>query len=475
MMMLTTTTTTKHGRNSRIRVTAQCAPRQRSAQLACCYHFLLMWFFCVVNQLVLVATADLKTSLLSETDDIVDELIDAELLSAEKSDLLSKGSAPSDVVVVAVEDDDSDSSSEDILLLDDMSDDDTIAVDPVDSMQSTDTIDTGSTNIHVQSNLQSLSDEELIAICTERGYEITVENDTAGNSNGTAAAAAEKFQLTHDDYVNAATQCLSMDKVVNQMIADDPDSAADMEQEVERIRLEKEKLQQEQDTILHEISTLEEELRQSGVDPKSIVATPPNAVLATTTTSQNKNLTDLTVDEVLRESFVQLFDRVGNDLQFVARMVQYAIVQPAWTSITFLWKSVSPTVMEAVVRPVTSHGVRHVIPLIQQVLVPLQPYIVPMRQMIVQQYNTVMNSIVTPLVRYINSSIIQTHLRIWYDHQRDEVQLGIRIVGAFVIPLVQSLSIGYQVFLHPIIQNVTLFTMSLVEQLSSEASTISAS
>jgi hypothetical protein len=425
------------------------------------------------NVVVVVAADDVTTtSMLSETDDIINELIDAELLSTEKSDLLLPKTSPPSVEEVTVDD-----ANEEIILLDDDDDDDSkddITVDPVEiPVKSSATSNSGnatstensnnttsSSSIHVQSNLQSMSDEELIAICTERGYEITIENPDNNSSRGTVGVT-----LTHDDYVNAATQCLSLDKVVNQMIADDPDIAADMEHEVERIRHEKEKLQKEQDTILQEISSLEEELRQSGVDPTTIVDAAPSVIASVASRNQTKkNLTDLTVDEVLYESFVQLFDRVGNDIQFVARIVQHIIVQPAVTSLSLIWRYASPTLLDTVVRPITSYGVQHIVPPMKQIFLQIQPYLAPSREMIIQQYNILMDGIILPTIQRYNSTVIQTKVQQRYHHQRDEVQLGIRIVGAFVVPLYQSLSTGYRIFLQPLLHNVTITTKKFLQQ-----------
>ena len=435
---------------------------------------------------VFVVTADdmttTTTSLFSETDEIIDELIDAELLSSkeQQSDLLSK--TVTDVVV-----EDHDDSEEIIVLVDDSDGDGngenetthgtidstagvnttttTTTINNTDDNRNNSNNTNATTTIQVQSNLQSMTDEELIAICTERGYEITME-DLDSNSNNV-------IRMTHDDYVNAATQCLSMDTIVNQMIADDPDSAADIEREVERIRLEKETLQTEQETILQEISTLEEELRQSGIDPTSIQDTAAvPTILATTTKTSHKNLTDLTVDEVLYESFVQLFDRVGNDIQVVAKMVHWIIVQPTWTSMSLIWRYVSPTILSGIVRPVALYIRQYILPPVKQVFVrQILPYIIPIPQVMVSHYTTLMNGIVRPTLQryynnnyYYNSTIIQIHLQQWYHQQREEVQLGIRIVGAFFVPLYQSLSTGYRIFLQPILHNVTVTTMTFLQQ-----------
>ena len=437
------------------------------------------WYLCVAVVLLVAANEDLATSSLlsDDTDDIINDLIAAELSSTKNIPPVSV--EEEEEVGIAADRDD----NEEIIVLDDDVDD----VDDTANASTNSTIDTtisnttlsstpntttatatsngnSSATIHVQSNLQSLTDDELIAICTERGYEITVPDDNGeedSNRNGTKRTV----QLTHDDYVAAATQCLSLDKVVDQMIADDPDLAADMDYEVERIRIEKEKLQKEQETILQEISSLEDALRQSGVDPTTlpVEAVVPSTTLRTAAVTQ-KNLTDWTVDEVLFESFEQLFDRVGNDLQLVARMVQSIIVQPTWIGMSLIWRYTSPTILDAVVRPVVSYSRRHIVPPLQQVFVQIQPYITPLQQIIVHQYSTVRDTILLPALQRYNSTIIRTHLQQWYHQQRAEVQLGIRIVGAFVVPLYQSLSTGYRIIVQqPMVHNITLSLRSLLQ------------
>ena len=202
---------------------------------------------------------------------------------------------------------------------------------------------------------------------------------------------------------------------------------------------------------------MEEELRQTGVDPKSIL---PATITASTS---KKNITDLTVDEVLYESLVQLFDRVGQDIQLVARIVQSIIIQPLYTSSTLIWRYTSPTIMDTIVRPLIAYIRPFLLPPIQQLVLQSKPYIIPLRDMVLQQYHMVMNDIVTPFIHRYNSTLIQHHLQQWYDHQRDEVQLGIRIVRALILPLYQSISMGYRTFLQPMLHNMTVAIMSVVQ------------
>jgi hypothetical protein len=444
---------------------------------------------------------------------MMNDLIDAEIVLTETSDLQSSSSSSP---ITTKEDD----RNEEIILLDDDSNDEsggsnsvTVSVEAQSSKIGDNSSSTSSSNanitssidtnnhddttttnnnsadnstIHVESNLKSMSNEELIAICTERGYEISVEDDDDSNNDSNASV------LTHDDYVNAAMQCLSLDKVVNQMIADDPDIAADMDYEVERIRHEKEKLQQEQESILQEISSLEEELRASGIDPTSIAvggnttgttSTGNSSTITTTTTTSPStkvtssvesasftkiNMTDMTVDEVLRESFVQLFDRVGKDIQFVARIVQHMLVQPTVTSLSLIWRYTSPTLNEAVVRPLRSCCVQYVIPPLQQALKPIQPHINPIRQRIQHQYTILMDVFIQSRIlqqHHNYGTVIQSQIQQWYHQQREEIQLGIRIIGAFIVPLYQSLMTGYRIFLQPFLHNATITTKKFLSQL----------
>jgi hypothetical protein len=54
-----------------------------------------------------------------------------------------------------------------------------------------------------QEELSALTDYELEKICLQRGFELQYPVD---------ATTGEKVQLSHDDYIEAAKQCLAIEK-----------------------------------------------------------------------------------------------------------------------------------------------------------------------------------------------------------------------------------------------------------------------
>jgi hypothetical protein len=258
----------------------------------------------------------------------------------------------------------------------------------------------------VESSLESMSDEELKAICTERGFEISIEGEEGLS------------QMTHADYVEAATKCLSLEKEMNAVIAENPELAAELDLEIERMRLEKERLEQEREAILAEKALLEEQLRNAGVDPSSI-ATVPSSLTSTNASS---------VDEVLRESFVRLFDRVGCDLQLVGGLILYA-VKPMVGPIQLLWRYSSPSI---------EGMLRQIITFTNSVVSAKQ--LDSIRQLVLLQYRTVAKlaaPIATPVFAGITSL-----LRLL--NQKPEIQQVRRIIGAFFGPLTESLLSGWK-------------------------------
>jgi hypothetical protein len=171
--------------------------------------------------------------------------------------------------------------------------------------------------IKVKSNLESLSDQELEALCKERGFDVGVEGGGV---------------LSHEEYVEAAKRCLSLEDEMNAILAENPDLAAELETEIERMRLEKERLEQERDAMMAEKAALEEKLRLSGIDP---------SVIAEATALKTAPMHPQSFDEVLRESFVMLFDRVGQDMRFVGRVVRIAL-RPAAGGLRLVWRYTGP-------------------------------------------------------------------------------------------------------------------------------------
>lgn len=85
-------------------------------------------------------------------------------------------------------------------------------------------------------DLQSLTDVELEQMCTSRGFEIVKETDKE---------TGQSRHYSHNDYVDAAKQCLDMEAEMEQILSDNPQLLDDIEAEAKKMREEKERLEQE--------------------------------------------------------------------------------------------------------------------------------------------------------------------------------------------------------------------------------------
>jgi hypothetical protein len=478
---------------------------------------------------VVVPVHGMESKILSATSneeaDMIDALIQEELL------LLSMAEQePSSVADLIGEDD------EDIILLDDVdstidnnnndhsSHDDNVTntggtnttihvevpVNPSQSipMNNNNNNNNNTTTIHVVSNLESMSNEELKAICTERGYDIPVIPTlipTTSTSGAEDNISQNTITLTHEDYVKAATQCLALEQSeINSRLSEQSDTTSStdaenvLEQEIERLRIEKERLELERTTLLQDIQSLQDQVQSfdtandttsnqtsttsknattdtstssssssssslGPIDTSSIgnntntstsnsmnTTNPPTNTITNTTsaTTTPLNVNDLSAEEVLRESFVQLFDRVGADLQFVGRIVYQFLILPTATACTFIWTTTLHPIWIQSVHPTLQ----------QSVLQPIQPYIRPIVAQLSQQIRILQDVLVhndnvrtiVPMIRKQYRTMVQivtslsSQIPDWFHSQRNEIQFPIRIVGAFVVPLFQSLSIGVQ-------------------------------
>lgn len=259
--------------------------------------------------------------------------------------------------------------------------------------------------IKVRSNLESMSDGELQALCSERGF--VFENEGGG-------------ALTHEDYVEAAKRCLSLEDEMNAIIAGNPDLAAELEEEIERMRLEKERLEQERDTLLAEKIELEEKLRVSGVDPRTILGAP---VLKNTTSESQ------TVDEVLRQSFVLLFDRVGKDMQVVGGALRF-LLRPAGGGLQLVWRYAAPTI---------EGGIKHLITVVKRLLGMEQLSLV--RRTALLQVRTAVKLAAPVLAK--GRDLAKATIRAL--NQQGSIRKAGLIVRAFVGPLCESLLSGWRV------------------------------
>jgi hypothetical protein len=159
--------------------------------------------------------------------------------------------------------------------------------------------------VEIEDHLDAMSDEQLIGMCEDRGFGIV-------NDDG---------ELKHKDYVEAARRCLSMEDEMNAILNENPDLAAELEAEVERMKEAKERLEKERDQILAEKALLEEQLKKAGVD---VPASEPIAP-------------QLTLEEVLRESLTELFHKVASDFRAVNTFLQ-PVLRPVFGGLKMVAK-----------------------------------------------------------------------------------------------------------------------------------------
>ena len=88
---------------------------------------------------------------------------------------------------------------------------------------------------YTQIDLTELSNDELVAICTDRGFELVFELDDA---------TEEPLEYSHEDYVGAARECLKLEMEMEKFYDENPDMLKEMEQERERMLREQEELEQ---------------------------------------------------------------------------------------------------------------------------------------------------------------------------------------------------------------------------------------
>lgn len=152
--------------------------------------------------------------------------------------------------------------------------------------------------VEIEDYLNAMSDEQLRSMCSERGFGIV--NDEA--------------ELEHKDYVEAARRCMSMEDEMNAILAENPDLAAELEAEIERMQKAKERLEEERDQMMAEKAILEEQLKNAGLD------IPASKSKTNATPSQLPQ--QLSLEEVLRESLTELFERVASDARVVGAFLQ---------------------------------------------------------------------------------------------------------------------------------------------------------
>lgn len=183
-------------------------------------------------------------------------------------------------------------------------------------------------SVVVDDYLATLSDQDLAQICDDRGLEI-----------------ASDGPLTRDDYLEGARRCLTLEDEMNAILAKHPDLAAELDKEIERMREAKEALEREREEMLAYKASLEQQLREAGVDIGSslneTLSSPSTKVIPAADRAQVQ-----TFEEVLKESLVLLYERVMLDVRFVQRIL-LPVLQPMGSALGVVWRYSRPTVQSA--------------------------------------------------------------------------------------------------------------------------------
>jgi len=155
-------------------------------------------------------------------------------------------------------------------------------------------------------DLDILTDTELEEVCIMRGFELyrEIDEDTG-----------EEYQFSHDDYVEAAKQCLAVEREMNEILAEHPELLEELHSEVNHMVEEKKRLdeqmaaaaakEEEQDSTNGDSTTVEGgsgENEKTAHDDKDEImdtttTTPISEDDATTSTTTTTEQTDVAEED----------------------------------------------------------------------------------------------------------------------------------------------------------------------------------
>jgi hypothetical protein len=115
-------------------------------------------------------------------------------------------------------------------------------------------------------DLQALPDDELETICLVRGFELL--KDEVDPNTG------EVYKLSHDDFVDAAKQCLAIEKEMNDLLEAHPELREELEDEIKA-------MQEEQAVRRAELESLKRQLLESEADNSNNDSKPEGAAFFT--------------------------------------------------------------------------------------------------------------------------------------------------------------------------------------------------
>lgn len=188
-------------------------------------------------------------------------------------------------------------------------------------------------------SLAEMNDAQLEAICANRGFELLTRDETTGAT----------LSWSHEDYVEAAQQCLDVEAEMEKLMKDRPDIVQELEQERDEMQARKDMLEAELAAKLRPPQTLEEEEEKMGtafVDDGNVAAggadnTGQSSSSSTSTTASARSVKKdkiqplphgaaatsaaahdrLKFASLMKESMVELRDQIRKDWTMVSNTV----------------------------------------------------------------------------------------------------------------------------------------------------------
>lgn len=228
----------------------------------------------------------------------------------------------------------------------------------------------------VDDYLESLSREELLQICLDRGFEVT----------------------DGDDVLEAARKCLSLEDEMNAILAEHPELAAELDNEITRLQQSKGRLESENNALLEQVRSLQLELEQAGVDTAEYKQLLDQYQKQEEQAFNQLNAANMTAQEVFKESMVQLYDRVRQDFMFVGKVLS-PVIRSALVTLRLVWRYAEPVVGQAIqqIMVVSKLAWKQVEPLVGDKLKTLwsraQPHVEPVIKKLVVEGKKVIEKI----------------------------------------------------------------------------------
>ena len=144
------------------------------------------------------------------------------------------------------------------------------------------------------SEIKDLPNNELEAICTDRGFEIVKDNKSSSSSSNN-----NNNEYTRDDYMHAASQCLAIEAEMAKVIEEHPEILQELKEETNQMAYQKSLLEKELLDAQDQLTSLKKKEKgddDGGSEDPTLFVTPKTA-----TEENSSNNDDIIKDKEDRE------------------------------------------------------------------------------------------------------------------------------------------------------------------------------